>query len=112
MWWAGREPCIGFLLPLLAVFLCLSCVSVGTQAQLTHPDEVRALLAIKRQLVDPMKNLRNWDHGDPCTSNWTGIVCYNVTADDGYLHIRELELLNMNLSGSLSSELGTLCGTT
>ncbi|KAJ8429635.1 hypothetical protein Cgig2_028419 [Carnegiea gigantea] len=108
MWWAGRESCIGFLQPLLAVSLCLSCVSVGTQAQLTHPDEVRALRAIKRQLVDPMKNLRNWDHGDPCTSNWTGIVCYNMTADDGYLHIRELELLNMNLSGSLSSELGSL----
>lgn len=108
MWWAGRESCIGFLLPLLAVYLCLSCVPIGTQAQLTHPDEVKALGAIKRQLVDPMKNLRNWDHGDPCTSNWTGIVCYNMTADDGYLHIRELELLNMNLSGSLSSELGSL----
>ncbi|CAH9135275.1 unnamed protein product [Cuscuta epithymum] len=77
-------------------------------SQLTNPDEVGALRSIKESLVDPYKNLRNWKKGDPCTSNWTGILCYNATKKDGYLHVRELQLLKMNLSGSLSPELGRL----
>lgn len=91
---------------LFAIFMCFF---MGVRAQVTHPDEVGALRAIRRILVDPMENLNNWDSGDPCTSNWTGIVCYNRTMEkDGYLHVQELELLKMNLSGSLSPELGSL----
>uniref|UniRef100_A0A803MZ10 non-specific serine/threonine protein kinase n=1 Tax=Chenopodium quinoa TaxID=63459 RepID=A0A803MZ10_CHEQI len=93
------------LLLLLAVCLCLS---IGVQAQITDPSEVSALKEIRSNLIDPMKNLSNWDRGDPCSSNWTGIVCYNRTLDDGYMHVQELELLNMNLSGSLSPKLGNL----
>ncbi|KNA25985.1 hypothetical protein SOVF_000890 [Spinacia oleracea] len=93
------------LLLLLAVCVCLS---VGVQGQVTDPTEVSALREIRRNLVDPMKNLSNWDRGDPCSSNWTGIGCYNKTLNDGYLHIQDLELLNMNLSGTLSPELGSL----
>ncbi|KAA8550460.1 hypothetical protein F0562_002144 [Nyssa sinensis] len=78
----------------------------GAGAQITHPAEVTALGAIKKNLIDPNQNLSNWNRGDPCTSNWTGVLCFNKTMDDGYLHVAELQLLNMNLSGSLSPELG------
>ncbi|OMO88476.1 hypothetical protein CCACVL1_08367 [Corchorus capsularis] len=46
--------------------------------------------------------------GDPCTSNWTGVLCWDDLGDDGYLHVRELLLLNKNLSGTLAPELGQL----
>ncbi|PPS13232.1 hypothetical protein GOBAR_AA07434 [Gossypium barbadense] len=94
-----------------AVFLMWlfgSSLLVGAQDGITHPDEVRALQAIRRTLIDPNRNLSNWNRGDPCTSRWTGVFCFNGTQDDGYLHVRELQLLNMNLSGSLSPELGRL----
>ncbi|XVF05868.1 hypothetical protein REPUB_Repub05bG0210300 [Reevesia pubescens] len=94
-----------------AVFLmCLfgSSLLVGAQDGITHPIEVRALQAIKRTLIDTNRNLRNWTRGDPCTSNWTGVLCFNSTQDDGYLHVRELQLLDMNLTGTLSPELGQL----
>ncbi|KAF8402451.1 hypothetical protein HHK36_010535 [Tetracentron sinense] len=91
---------------LLAV--CLYCSPLLTGAQIIHPSEASALRAIKRSLNDPMKNLRNWNKGDPCTSNWTGVLCFNQSENDGYLHVQELQLLNMNLSGSLSPDLGLL----
>lgn len=94
-----------------AVFLMWlfgSSLLVGAQDGITHPDEVRALQAIRRTLIDPNRNLSNWNRGDPCTSRWTGVLCFNGTQDDGYLHVRELQLLNMNLSGHLSPELGRL----
>lgn len=93
---------------LLVVWLCWSSLLIGAEAEITHPDEVRALRAIKRSLKDPMKNLTNWNRGDPCTSNWTGVLCYNMTMDDGYLHIEELQLLKMKLEGTLSPALGRL----
>ncbi|GLU11957.1 hypothetical protein SLE2022_286730 [Rubroshorea leprosula] len=86
----------------------LSSALVGARSSKTHPDEVSALQTIKKSLIDPNKNLTNWNRGDPCTSNWTGVVCSNTTPDDGYLHVTELELLNMNLSGTLSPALGRL----
>ncbi|KAK9290115.1 hypothetical protein L1049_008279 [Liquidambar formosana] len=55
-----------------------------------------------------MKHLKNWNKGDPCTSNWTGVICFDKVGNDGYLHVQELQLLNMNLSGSLAPELGQL----
>ncbi|GLU11965.1 hypothetical protein SLE2022_286800 [Rubroshorea leprosula] len=86
----------------------LSSALVGARSSTTHPDEVSALRTIKRSLIDPNKNLTSWNRGDPCTSNWNGVLCFNTTQDDGYLHVRELELLNMNLSGTLSPALGRL----
>lgn len=57
---------------------------------------VNALRAIRESLTDPFQNLKNWKRGDPCTSSWTGIFCYNITPDDGFLHVRELyEILFM-----------------
>ncbi|KAL6546889.1 hypothetical protein OROMI_022610 [Orobanche minor] len=50
---------------------------------------VNALRSIKNSLIDPYQNLRNWKRGDPCTRNWTGVICHNLTPTDGYLHITE-----------------------
>ncbi|XP_027160272.1 probable LRR receptor-like serine/threonine-protein kinase At1g06840 [Coffea eugenioides] len=92
----------------LIVWLCWSLLLIGADSQITHPDEVRALRSIRKELIDPNGNLSNWRTGDPCTSNWNGVLCFNQTMGDGYLHVRELQLLGMKLSGSLSPELGRL----
>ncbi|KAE8009564.1 hypothetical protein FH972_005995 [Carpinus fangiana] len=89
-----------------------SSLPIRAQPSITHPIEVSALQAIERSLIDPNKNLINWNQGDPCTSNWTGVACFNTPLDDGYLHVQRLELLNLNLSGSLSPELGRLSNMT
>ncbi|EEF29043.1 protein with unknown function [Ricinus communis] len=90
----------------LLMWLCWSPSLIGAQDAITSPIEVKALREVKKSLVDINKNLSNWNRGDPCTSNWTGVLCFNATMDDGYLHVRELQLLNMNLSGTLSPSLG------
>ncbi|XP_022730169.1 probable LRR receptor-like serine/threonine-protein kinase At1g06840 [Durio zibethinus] len=94
-----------------AVFLMWffgSSLPIGAQDRFTDPIEVQALRDVRSTLIDTNKNLSNWNRGDPCTSNWTGVLCFNTTLDDGYLHVRELQLLNMNLRGSLSPALGRL----
>ncbi|KAK3188565.1 hypothetical protein Dsin_028126 [Dipteronia sinensis] len=96
-----------YLALLLVGFCCWTSVVVGDDS-ITDPAEVKALQDIKKSLFDINKNLSNWNRGDPCTSNWTGVWCFNTTKDDAYLHVRELQLLNMNLSGQLSPELGRL----
>ncbi|KAK1265328.1 putative LRR receptor-like serine/threonine-protein kinase [Acorus gramineus] len=90
---------------IMATSLCCFVLSVG--AQDTDPSEVGALRAIRGRLVDPMKHL-NWSKGDPCKSNWTGVLCFYGPLDDGHLHVQEILLLNMNLSGSLAPEIGQL----
>ncbi|KAJ6871656.1 LRR receptor-like serine/threonine-protein kinase [Populus alba x Populus x berolinensis] len=92
------------------VFVLSYCYLVlQTDAQITDPSEVDALISVKNSLVDPMKHLSSWkNRGDPCASNWTGIFCFDTYATDGYLHVRELQLLNMNLSGRLTPKLGQL----
>ncbi|KAG0479088.1 hypothetical protein HPP92_013807 [Vanilla planifolia] len=87
--------------------LCFHFLQPAT-AQITHPLEVTALRAIHNQLIDPKNNLRTWSTGDPCTSNWTGVLCFNTTSADGYYHVKELELLKLNLSGTLAPEIGQL----
>ncbi|GMP90002.1 hypothetical protein CsSME_00041334 [Camellia sinensis var. sinensis] len=75
----------------LFVWLCCSCMLNGADGQnITDPTEVTALGAIRSSLIDPNGNLSDWNRGDPCTSNWTGVLCYNTTMRDGYLHVREL----------------------
>ncbi|KAJ0978506.1 hypothetical protein J5N97_013980 [Dioscorea zingiberensis] len=91
---------------ILAILIC--CFLQPAIAQVTDPFEVDALKNIWSSLIDPKGNLNNWKSGDPCTSNWTGVICYNTTSRDGYLHIKELQLLKMNLSGNLVPELGHL----
>ncbi|PSS34787.1 LRR receptor-like serine/threonine-protein kinase [Actinidia chinensis var. chinensis] len=88
--------------------LSCCCFMLLAVAQITDPSEVSALMAIKSSLVDPMKHLKKWNKGDPCTSNWTRVLCFDTVMAAGYLHVRELQLLNMNLSGTLAPELGKL----
>ncbi|CAL0301367.1 unnamed protein product [Lupinus luteus] len=88
-------------------FCCYLLLAAG-QDGITKPTEVEALKAIKINLIDPNGNLSNWDLGDPCTANWTGVLCFNDTLPDGYLHVQELQLLNLNLSGTLAPEIGNL----
>ncbi|XP_034913761.1 probable LRR receptor-like serine/threonine-protein kinase At1g06840 [Populus alba] len=91
------------------VFVLSYCYLVLlTVAQVSSPSEVNALLAVKNSLIDPMKHLSNWNKGDPCAFNWTGVFCSDSTGTDGYLHVQELQLMSMNLSGSLAPELGQL----
>ncbi|XP_030962957.1 probable LRR receptor-like serine/threonine-protein kinase At1g06840 isoform X2 [Quercus lobata] len=78
------------------------------ELQIRLPTPKKALWAIRSSLIDPCGNLSDWDQGDPCTSNWTGVFCYNTTLDDGHLHVQRLLLLRMNLSGNLSPQLGRL----
>ncbi|XP_044473999.1 probable LRR receptor-like serine/threonine-protein kinase At1g06840 [Mangifera indica] len=78
-------------------------------ARITDPSEVSALVAVRSRLIDPMDSLINWNQEDPCLSNWTGVLCFDsINGTDGHLHVQELRLLNMNLSGSLAPELGLL----
>ncbi|XP_022735692.1 probable LRR receptor-like serine/threonine-protein kinase At5g37450 [Durio zibethinus] len=86
------------------------CFALLASGQLTYPSEVDALNGIWRKLQDPMKNLRNWTKNDPCVSNWTGVICANQ--DDGYLHVQELRMLNLNLSGNLAPEIAQLSNLT
>ncbi|XP_042495044.1 probable LRR receptor-like serine/threonine-protein kinase At1g06840 [Macadamia integrifolia] len=95
----------------LAVSLCCFTLVVAA-AENTNPSEVNALRAIKSSLIDPMKHLDSWDKGDPCTSNWNGVFCFDTVGADGYMHIQELHLLNMNLSGYLAPEIGQLSNIT
>ncbi|KAK6943297.1 Leucine-rich repeat-containing N-terminal, plant-type [Dillenia turbinata] len=96
----------GLHFSLFALSFCF-CLLLAV-ARITHPSEVSALRAINRRLNDPMKHLKNWNEGDPCSSNWTGVLCSDTTASDGYLHVSEIQLLTMNLSGSLAPEIGQL----
>ncbi|KAE8039439.1 hypothetical protein FH972_011850 [Carpinus fangiana] len=102
---------------LIAAWFCCSSLLIGAQNSIagnhiTSPVEVTALRAIRKSLIDPNNNLSNWDRGDPCTSNWTGVICHNDTLEDGYLHVDRLQLIRMNLSGNLSPELGRLLNMT
>ncbi|XP_023543329.1 probable LRR receptor-like serine/threonine-protein kinase At1g06840 isoform X1 [Cucurbita pepo subsp. pepo] len=93
----------------VCVFLLLCCCSVLLSgAAITEPSDVEALLTVKRSLIDPMDNLKNWNNGDPCTTNWTGVVCSVFDGAVGNLRVKELQLLNMNLSGNLAPEISQL----
>ncbi|CAJ1970784.1 unnamed protein product [Sphenostylis stenocarpa] len=81
---------------------------LGSAGGITDPTEVDALGIIKGSLIDINGNLTNWGDGDPCTSNWTGVMCSYTTLVDGYLHVQELHFLKMNLSGTLAPEIGRL----
>lgn len=97
---------VAVFIAFLAVPFCYFVRNSG--AQLTNPMEVSALKTIRNSLNDPNGNLNSWNSGDPCTSNWNGIFCY-PTATNAYLHVQQLQLLKLNLSGNLVPELGLLC---
>ncbi|KAL3514162.1 hypothetical protein ACH5RR_026879 [Cinchona calisaya] len=101
----SRIPMIGVSL-IVGFFWAL--LFMGADCQVTDPTEVRALRAMKQYLIDPNGILSGWSKGDPCVSNWRGVLCFDGPVVNDYLHVRELHLLNMNLSGSLSAEVGRL----
>ncbi|KAK3017758.1 hypothetical protein RJ639_005074 [Escallonia herrerae] len=100
---------------LVGIVIALSscCFHLLAAQQITLPLEVSlitavtALRAIRRKLKDPLNNLINWKKSDPCIANWTGVICI-FDPSDAYLHVKELRLLNKNLSGTLAPELGQL----
>ncbi|CAN8254628.1 unnamed protein product [Cochlearia groenlandica] len=98
---SSRTCCSVFLI----TFCCLLFHLADSK---TDPSEVSALREIKKSLTDPMRNLSNWAKGDPCKSNWTGIICFKNSQDDGHFHIQELQLMRLNLSGELAPEVGQL----
>ncbi|XP_030456083.1 probable LRR receptor-like serine/threonine-protein kinase At1g06840 isoform X2 [Syzygium oleosum] len=95
-------------IPISALVLSCCYLAYLVEAQVTDPSEVDALIAVKSSLVDPMKHLANWKKGDPCTYNWTGVLCFDAVDTNGHLHVREIQLLTMNLSGSIAPAVGQL----
>ncbi|KAH6766091.1 Leucine-rich repeat protein kinase family protein [Perilla frutescens var. hirtella] len=91
-----------------SIIVCVCLLLIVANSQTTPKGEVIALRSIKKSLSDPNGNLRNWKSGDPCASNWTGVICHITTPDDGFLHVTQLLLLKKNLSGTLSPKLGHL----
>ncbi|THG16891.1 hypothetical protein TEA_025614 [Camellia sinensis var. sinensis] len=91
---------------LSAVSFC--CFMLLAVAQITDPSEVSALIAIKSNLVDPIKHLKNWNKGDPCTSRWRGVLCFDSVMTDGYLHVQELDFMWNDLTGSIPKEIGNI----
>ncbi|XP_072070884.1 probable LRR receptor-like serine/threonine-protein kinase At1g06840 isoform X2 [Arachis hypogaea] len=79
-----------------------------TVAQSTHPSEVNALLQIKKSLIDPLNHLWNWNKGDPCTSNWNGVLCPLNVGADGHFHVKELNFMWNNITGSIPREIGNI----
>ncbi|KAH6814183.1 Leucine-rich repeat protein kinase family protein [Perilla frutescens var. frutescens] len=90
------------------IIVCVCLLLIVANSQTTPKGEVIALRSIKKSLSDPNGNLHNWKSGDPCASNWTGVICHITTPDDGFLHVTQLLLLKRNLSGTLSPKLGHL----
>ncbi|KAL3536621.1 hypothetical protein ACH5RR_005082 [Cinchona calisaya] len=75
----------------------------------THPSEVSALEAVKSYLIDHDNHLKDWRKGgDPCLANWNGVICFDSIGADGNFHVKELLLMNKNLSGTLAPDLGQL----
>ncbi|KAJ6804736.1 putative LRR receptor-like serine/threonine-protein kinase isoform X2 [Iris pallida] len=100
-------PGVPFFLSVTILIISSSFLPEHAGAVNTDPSEAKALKAMKSSLIDPMMNLVTWNNGDPCTSSWTGIFCTSIL-NDGYLHIQEVQLLRLNLSGTLVPDLGLL----
>lgn len=66
-------------------------------------EEGLALLAMKAGFMDPLNHLQDWKlNGTATPCLWTGIACNNVSSVVG------LYLGYMNLTGTLSSDIGRL----
>ncbi|OMP09234.1 hypothetical protein COLO4_05673 [Corchorus olitorius] len=94
-------------IPILVLVLVSCSFALLASGQLTFPQDTDALKAIRRKLKDPENHLRNWTGSNPCATNWTGVIC-TPDQQDGYRHVQELRMLNLNLTGELAPELGKL----
>ncbi|GAB4835467.1 hypothetical protein Ancab_000375 [Ancistrocladus abbreviatus] len=74
----------------------------------TTDDELSTLLSIKKSLIDPLNQLKDWEVPRDGISNgsfyctWTGVACNSK----GF--VEKLDLSNMNLSGRVSEDINGL----
>lgn len=93
---------------IVLVFCVCFCVASFGRSAVTDLSQVAALRAIKTSFIDPSNNLISWNRGDPCKSMWIGITCFNTSTSENYLHIQQVQLMNLNLSGKLAPDFGQL----
>ncbi|KAG2335080.1 hypothetical protein Bca4012_016065 [Brassica carinata] len=96
---------------LVLLVLSSCCLSLLDAQQISHPLDVSALQAVPRKLKDPMNHLQDWKKTDPCASNLTGVF-WIADPSDSFLHVKELWLLNLSLTGTLAPELSHLANLT
>ncbi|KAG0578088.1 hypothetical protein KC19_5G203800 [Ceratodon purpureus] len=97
--WFGETFAFYFRVITTSGLLFLSQVTMSVPIY----NEAVALVALKATMVDPQGHLADWradDISTPCF--WTGVSCGNSS------YVVSLNLSNMNLSGTVSSELGYL----
>lgn len=84
-------------------FALLVLVLVVSAASEPLSEEGLALLAMKASFADPLNNLETWKlNGTATPCLWSGIACNNLSSVVG------LYLAHMNLTGTLSGDLGRL----
>ncbi|CAL1368795.1 unnamed protein product [Linum trigynum] len=102
-------PAAAVLLPFcwLFFFMAISSFTYGSLVLACQPTERRALLDLKKGLVDPSDRLESWAAGDCC--KWSGVICHNVTGHVTELHLGAADLPPLTtFSGEISPSLGDL----
>lgn len=100
IWWQQRSPGLTHLWPVSILILALG---IGT-CRSTSSSESKSLIQFI-QAADPENILDiNWNGHipDPCSGIWIGIKC-----DVLLLHVTEIRLENLNISGTIDSD--SLC---
>ncbi len=101
----GRELC--WVLAICCILLQQLLVLVRSQQSSdgipASPQEVFALLAMKRAFEDPRHQLRSWNESGvgACSGNWAGIKCAQG-------QVIAITLSNKGLGGSLAQQVGQL----
>ena len=96
----------------LLILVLLTQVFSLLQLSAGSNDEALALVALKATITDPQNHLGDWkvvdaSTNDPCL--WTGVTCGNSSSSSSSLSmVVSLNLSSMNLTGTLSPELGRL----
>ena len=99
---------------LLMILVLLTQVFSLLQLSAASNDEALALVALKATITDPQNHLGDWkvvvnaSTNDPCL--WTGVTCGNSSSSSSssLSMVVGLNLSSMNLTGTLSPELGRL----
>ncbi|KAL5582443.1 hypothetical protein UlMin_014885 [Ulmus minor] len=84
-------------------------LSFGSSSGKVSEDDIRCLQGIKQSLKDPQGKLNSWDFKNTSIGvlcKFVGVTCWN----DRENRVYNLELRDMNLSGSISQEL-EYCGS-
>ena len=95
----------------LLILVLLTQVFSLLQLSAGSNEEALALVALKATITDPQNHLGDWkvvvnaSTNDPCL--WTGVTCGNSSSSSLSLVV-SLTLSSMNLTGTLSPELGRL----